>query len=147
MRYFALKLSVVFFACLSIVLSGVKQGSIGGKRLPLDGVPGVVMKNRNNSLYLPGRVILKLMPRTATSLSKSVFGVESVDRVLSRAMGVANAQMFPTASVAQKPGDVDLSLLYTVAYSSPNDPFTLAEELSKLPEVQYAEPWFIYPLG
>ncbi|TSA19020.1 T9SS C-terminal target domain-containing protein [bacterium] len=147
MRYFALKLSVVFFACLSIVLSGVKQGSIGGKRLPLDGVPGVVMKNRNNSLYLPGRVILKLMPRTATSLSKSVFGVGSVDRVLSRAMGVANAQMFPTASVAQKPGDVDLSLLYTVAYSSPNDPFTLAEELSKLPEVQYAEPWFIYPLA
>jgi hypothetical protein len=34
-----------------------------------------------------------------------------------------------------------------VSYSSPNDPFTLAEELSKLPEVQYAEPWFIYPLA
>jgi subtilisin family serine protease len=55
--------------------------------------------------------------------------------------------MFPTAPAAQKPDDVDLSLLYTVAYSSPNDPFTLAEELSRLPEVQYAEPWFIYPLA
>ena len=147
MRHFALKLSVLFFACLCIVLGGAKQGNIIGKRLPLDGVPGVVMKDRNNSHYLPGRVILKLMPRTVTFLSKSVFGVGSVDRVLSRAMGVSSAQMFPTAPAAQKPDDIDLSLLYTVAYSSPNDPFTLAEELSKLPEVQYAEPWFIYPLA
>lgn len=147
MRHFTLKFSVLFFACLCVVLGGAKQGSIVGKRMPLDGVPGVVMKDRNNSHYLPGRVILKLMPRTATSLSKSVFGIGSVDRVLSRAMGVVNAQMFPVVLAPQKPGDVDLSLLYTVAYSSPNDPFTLAEELSKLPEVQYAEPWFIYPLA
>lgn len=147
MRHFTLKLSVLFFACLCVVLGGAKQGSLAGKRLPLDGVPGVVMKDRNNSHYLPGRVILKLMPRTLTSLSKSVFGIGSVDRVLSRAMGVICAQMFPITPVAQKPDDVDLSLLYTVAYSSPNDPFSLAEELSKLPEVQYAEPWFIYPLA
>ena len=30
----------------------------------------IVMKNRQNSLYLPNRVIVKLMPQTTTSLSK-----------------------------------------------------------------------------
>jgi subtilisin family serine protease len=55
--------------------------------------------------------------------------------------------MFPAAPAALRPNDVDLSSMYTVSYTSPNDPFTLAEELSKLPEVQYAEPWFIYPLA
>ncbi len=128
------------------VLGGAKQGTVVVKHLPLDGVPGVVIKNRQNSLCLPNRVIVKLMPRTQASLSKSVFGVESIDRVLSRAMGVDHAQMFASAQVPQRPGDADLSLFYTVTYSSPNDPFSLAEELSKLPDVQYAEPWFIQKL-
>lgn len=147
MRLIALKLSVFVLAFTGLVLGGAKQGSVVVKHLPLDGVPGVVMKNRQNSQCLPNRVIVKLMPRTTASLSKSVFGVESIDRVLSRAMGVDHARMFATASAPQKPGDVDLSLFYTVAYSSPNDPFSLAEELSKLPEVQYAEPWYIQTLA
>jgi serine protease len=147
MRFFTPKLSVFIVVFTSLLLGGAKQGSVVVKHLPLNGVPGVVMKNRQNSLYLPNRVIVKLMPRTTTSLSKSVFGVESIDRVLSRVLGADHAQMFAAASQPQKPGDVDLSLLYTVTYSSPNDPFSLAEELSKLPEVQYAEPWFIQTLA
>ncbi|MGA3244676.1 MAG: S8 family serine peptidase [Bacteroidota bacterium] len=147
MRLLALKLTVLSLAVTCLVFGGAKQGTVVVKHLPLDGVPGVVLKNRQNSLYLPNRVIVKLMPQTTTSLSKSVFGIESIDRVLSRAMGVGYSQMFATASTPQKPGEVDLSLFYTVAYSSPNDPFTLAEELSKLPEVQYAEPWFIQTLS
>ena len=147
MRRFTLRLSVLAIVCTGLLFGGAKQGTAVIKHLPLDGVPGVVMKNRQNSLCLPNRVIVKLMPRTTTSLSKSVFGVESIDRVLSRAMGVDHAQMFATASSPQKPGDVDLSLFYTIAYSSPNDPFSLAEELSRLPEVQYAEPWFVQTLA
>jgi serine protease len=147
MRLFTLKLSVFVFALTGLVLAGAKQGTAIVKHLPLDGVPGVVLKNRQNSLYLPNRVIVKLMPRVTTSLSKSAFGIESIDRILSRALGVDHAPTFAAAPAPQKPGDVDLSLFYTVAYSSPNDPFSLAEELSKLPEVQYAEPWFVQTLA
>jgi serine protease len=146
MRHFTLTIAVFSVVMSGLVLGGAKQGTSTAKRLPLEGVPGVVMKNRQNSLYLPDRVIVKLMPRASSSLSKSLSGIESIDRVLSRAMGVNAAQTFATAAAPQKPGDVDLSLFYTVAYSSPNDPFALAEELSKLPEVQYAEPWFIQKL-
>jgi serine protease len=135
---------------LLVILFGVSHAAFGGaqkglrvtKHLPLDGVPGVVLKNRSNSEYLPGIVVVKLMPQATTSLSKTAFGVASIDRVLSRVLGVSTAQLYPKAT-AKKIGDVDLSQLYAVSYSSPNDPFTISEELSQLPEVQYAEPWFI----
>ncbi len=87
------------------------------------------------------------MPQTVTSLSKSTFGVASVDRILSQALGISTARLFPAATSTQAAGAVDLSFMYVASYSTPNDPFTLAEQLSKLPEVQYAEPWFIYPLA
>jgi len=141
---------LVVFALLVMTITafgGQKQGQHAVKHLPLDGVPGVVLKDRENSQYLPDRVIVKLMPQASSSLSKSAFGIAAVDRILSRISGVSTAKMFPTASAAVRPDDVDLSRMYTVSYSSPNDPFTLAEELSRLPEVQYAEPWFIYPLA
>jgi serine protease len=135
-------LMVVLFCISDAALGGAPKGTRITKHLPLDGVPEVVMKNRSNSEYLPGVVVVKLMPQATTGLSKSSFGVASIDRVLSRVMGVSTAQLFPTAT-AKKTGEVDLSQLFAVHYSSPNDPFTISEELSQLPEVQYAEPWFI----
>ena len=135
-------LLVILFGVSHTAFGGAQKGPRVTKHLPLDGVPGVVLKNRSNSEYLPGIVIVKLMPQAMTSLSKSSFGVTSIDRVLSRVMGVSTAQLYPTAT-AKKTGEVDLSQLYAVHYSSPNDPFTISEELSQLPEVQYAEPWFI----
>jgi serine protease len=146
MRHFTLTIAVLSVLLSGVALGGATLGTTARKHMPLEGVPGVLMKNRQNSLYLPNRVIVKLMPQTTSSLAKSLSGVGAIDRVLSRAMGVSSAQTFATAKAPLTPGDVDLSLFYTVAYSSPNDPFTLAEELSKLPEVQYAEPWFIQKL-
>lgn len=142
--------SLLAFALLALTVAafgGQKQTQQAVKHLPLDGVPGVVLKNRQNSQYLPNRVIVKMMPQAQPSLSKTGFGIAAIDKILSRTAGASAAQLFPAAPAALRPDDVDLSLMYTVSYTSPNDPFTLAEELSRLPEVQYAEPWFIYPLA
>jgi len=147
MRRRLLIVLIGIFALTVSALGGQKSGQRVIKRLPLDGVPAVVMKTRENSQYLPNRVIVKLMPQANPSLSKSALGIASIDRILSRTAGASASQLFPTATATMRPDDVDLSLMYTVSYSSPNDPFSLAEELSKLPEVQYAEPWFIYPLA
>ena len=137
---------LTFLALTIAAFGGQKQGQQTVKRLPLDGVAGVVLKNRENSQYLPNRVIIKLMPQASPSLSKSGFGIAAIDKILSHISGASAVQLFPAAPAALRPDDVDLSLMYTVSYSSPNDPFTLAEQLSRLPDVQYAEPWFIYPL-
>jgi serine protease len=139
-------LCVLFTFCLAFG-EAKKSGRAIIKSLPLDYAPGIVLKNRTNSQYLPDRVIVKLMPQTLTSLSKGAFGIPSIDRVLSYASVTSAKQMFPFQSSPPKTGQVDLSLVYVVTFSSPNDPFTVAEQLSKLPDVQYAEPWFIYPVA
>ena len=139
-------LAALLVVC-SIVLADAPQGSRAVKPLPLDGLTGITLKNRTNSQYMPDRIIVKLMARVPTSLSKSAFGIRSIDQVLSRVSIVSAAPMFPLSVLTLKPIGIDLSLLYEIRFSSPNDPFFLAEELSKLPEVQYAEPSFIYPVA
>jgi len=145
-RHILRSLVPVCFIC-AVALGGAKQETRIAKSLPLDNLPGVVLKNRTNSRYLPDRVIVKLMPRTVVSLSKSAFGVQSIDMVLSRVAGISATAMFSTLAGKHATAAINLSLFYVVTFSSPNDPFSLANELSKLPEVQYAEPWFIYPVA
>lgn len=138
---------ILLFIIHNVVFSGAPQGKVGTKSLPLDGIPNVVLKSRTNSHYLPDRVIVKLMPKASSSLSKSSFGIPSIDRILSKVSVSSVSRMFPTPKAAAKSDEVDLSLFFVVQFSSPNDPFTLAGELSKNQEIQYAEPWFIYPLA
>ncbi|MBI3578153.1 MAG: S8 family serine peptidase, partial [Ignavibacteriales bacterium] len=139
---------VLLMINLALAFGGTQQNAkTVQKSLPLDGVPRVTLKTRANSFYMHDRIIIKMMPRIAHSLSKSAFGVSSIDQALSRVSVVSTQSMFPTTSFKTDKETEDLSLFYFVTFSSPNDPFTLAEELSKLPEVQYAEPWFIYPVS
>jgi len=148
MKQFTLRVLSFILLISCLAFGGAKKGwQVVIKSLPLDNVPGVVLKNRTNSHYLADRVIVKLMPRTMLSLSKGAFGIWSIDRVLSRVSVTSTKQMFPSESSIHKAGQVDLSLIYVLTFSSPNDPFTVAEQLSKLGEVQYAEPWFIYPIA
>ncbi|MBI3189818.1 MAG: S8 family serine peptidase, partial [Ignavibacteriales bacterium] len=42
--------------------------------------------------------------------------------------------------------ETGLSRIYVARYSSPVDAFELAKEVAQLEEVEYAEPWFIYPV-
>jgi len=139
-----IRLLAALLLVFSVVLADAPRQIRPPKPLPLDGLPGVTLKNRTNSQYLPDRVIVKLMPRVPTSLSKSAFGVRSIDQALARVSIVSVAPMFPLPALKQKPVSVDLSLIYEIRFSSPNDPFSLAEELSRVSEVQYAEPSFIY---
>jgi len=135
---------------LGAVVSSSPAGTQGNsglrKSLPLDGVPNVVLKSSDNSSHLPGRVIIKLMPGVGESLSPSGLGISSVDGILSRLSVNAVEGMFPAAMAERGRGNVDLSRFIVVKYSAPVDPFSLASDLSNVPEVQYAEPWFIYPV-
>ena len=117
------------------------------KSLPLDGVPDVVLKSRDNSEYLADCVIVKLMEDANLSPSSGSFGIASIDVVLSTASVSSVKEMFPQGMAGRAAGNADLSRFYVVKYTSPVDPFSLAEQLSSLPEVQYAEPWFIYPVA
>jgi subtilisin family serine protease len=142
-----LRILLLLIITSQLLAAGSKSAKTG-KTLPLDGVFNVQMKSRESSFYLHNRLIVKLMPRQTGSLSKSSFGIPSLDRALSK-VGVTSVQpMFPHVfgSSGETSSNVDLSLIYAVTFSTPHDAFSLAEELSQYPEVLYAEPWFIYPL-
>ena len=142
---FRLVCPAVFLLVLTIAHAGTPARQGKAQRLPLDGIPHIQLKTRENSHFLPDRVIVKLTPRTFSSLSKSSFGISSLDRMLSNIGVESVSRMFPQP--AGKGGSVDLSLFHVVQFSSPHDVFTLAEELTRGPDVEYAEPWFIYPLA
>ncbi|MFH0990891.1 MAG: S8 family serine peptidase [bacterium] len=143
-----LSFMIVFLAL--IMSCGYASGSNAQqhvqKTLPLDRMPGITKRDRTNSLYMHDRIIIKLMPKATTSLSKSLSGIQAIAAILSRVSVTSDRAMFVNPPAVQKKGDVDLSQFYVVQFSSPNDPFALTEELSKLPEVQYAEPWYIATL-
>ena len=138
---FRLVYPAVFLLVLTIAHAGTPARQGKAQRLPLDGIPHIQLKTRENSHFLPDRVIVKLTPRTFSSLSKSSFGISSLDRMLSNIGVESVSRMFPQP--AGKGGSVDLSLFHVVQFSSPHDVFTLAEELTQGPDVEYAEPWFI----
>jgi serine protease len=119
-------------------LASYHSGNNSLKSLPLDGVPGVVLKSREDSQFLPDRVIAKLMPGVEISsviAETEQLGVTSVHR------------LFPDTMIRRNRTDVDISQFYVVSLKAPVDPFFASEELSALPSVQYAEPWFIYPVN
>lgn len=144
---------MMFLACVcSIFLTTAFASVESGKRsirkaLPLDNVPNVVLKSRETSEYLHDRIIVKLMPGVEPMVSQSGFGVEALDDAM-RLLSVMSVElMFPVSMAQRARGDVDLTRFYVVKYTTPIDPFTAVEQLSGLPEVQYAEPWFIYPVN
>src|SRR5689334_13780432 len=117
------------------------------KQLPLDAVPQAVLKSREGSRWLPGKVIVKIEPSRFWSKSAHTFGIPSLDAFVARYGTSTIEPLFPGHAPPAHEGDVDLTKFYVMNFSSPVDAFTVAGELSQLTEVRYAEPWFVYPLA
>jgi subtilisin family serine protease len=141
---------LILFAQVAI---SAGKGILVKKSLPLDRVNGAVVKTPETSQYFPDRIIVKLTSTSGSSKSTSSFGVPAVDKFVQQYSALSVRPLFPnhsapegvsTSSAVQQ---VDLTKFYVLKYSSPIDPFKVAEELSQLPDVQYAEPWFIYPVS
>jgi subtilisin family serine protease len=132
--------------CTSVATGGVQKGMVPGKK-QAQVSPEMIKKSRDNSEYLPDRVIVKLAPSIPSQKSSAGFGLSSLDMFVERYAAQSVARLFPAHAAPERDGLPDLSKYYVVKFSSPVDAFTVAEELSRQPEVQYAEPWFIYPVN
>lgn len=137
---------VVYLTLAGIIMAAEKRG-VKNERLPLDGLASVALKSPQNSNYLPDRIIVKLSSSTRSTRELGVFGVPGLDEFVQRYRATSIDQMFPHHASPGAKGAVDLSEFYVLKYSSPINAFEVARELSQLPEVQYAEPWFIYPVS
>ncbi len=143
-RLFCGLMAVVILTCSAV---GNTKLAKSKKSLPLDNIPNVVLKSPENSKYLPGRVIVKLNSSPQSSQISGVSGLPNLDRLMQQVQATSIQRMFPRHAAPAKAGEVDLTKFYVLEYSSPMDAFTISKELSQLPEVQYAEPWFIYSVN
>jgi len=107
--------------------------------------PGAVPKTPENSFTLPDRIIVKMAPGvfSATTAPPADLG----GRVGSNLQVRRTDRMFPGAAGARAGADDALSRFYVIQYDAPVNPFAAAEEVSRAAGVEYAEPWFIYPIS
>lgn len=138
-----MKFFVSFILFFSVVIPGysaVSSGKSPGRNPVSNGFPS---KTAENSHILTDRVIVKV--RQSEGLGKGTAVVSASLDMFLRNFRVQSIQpMFPDVSGSD--GGVNLSAFYVATYSSPMDPFSLSKEIAAHPDVEYAEPWFIYPV-
>lgn len=142
-RFFLVFVLIIVFSVHDL-LGGEAAQVKQKKQSSLVTISGFQPKTREQSLYLHDRVIVKMAPQPEGFQKRSPQTIAALSTILSRISVSAVQEMFPPERSASKLSTVDLSLFYVIQFSSPQDPFTLAEDLSKIPEIEYAEPWFIY---
>jgi serine protease len=104
-------------------------------------------KTRENSYFLAGRVIIKFKEQLPAVKMAATTGIHRLDKILSKYSITSIEKIFQDKTSPAEDGKIDLSKFYVITYTSPYDPFTVAEELSYQADIEYAEPWFIYPVN
>jgi hypothetical protein len=108
--------------------------------------PDRVVPPRDARLTLPGVVIVKLREPAQLARPAKATGVSRVDAILRQQRVADVGPVAPHLRAPSKPGGTDLRGIWVVHYVSGADPRRVAEQLAALPEVEYAEPQFCYPL-
>ncbi|HZY09542.1 MAG TPA: hypothetical protein VFF29_00155, partial [Bacteroidota bacterium] len=141
---------VMFFGMIFLVLNNLsfsrEKYHLQKKTLPLDRVPNVAMKTSHNSRYVHNQVIVKLNSSVIPSQVRGKFGAPALDEFVRRYSVQSVARIFPHHKSPSAQSNVDLTKFFILKFNSPMDAFKVAEEISNLPEVQYAEPVFIHSI-
>src|ERR1043166_6905812 len=129
--YRMLSYSVCVFLLLSLLspleADAAAKHALRQKHLPLDRLGSVSMKTPENSLYLPGRVIVKLAPSAGAAKGGRPLRVSGLDAYGRKVSVVSISQVFPDAPGFRK-GNVDLTRFYVLKFFSPVDAFVAAAE-------------------
>jgi subtilisin family serine protease len=94
---------------------------------------GIIKKS--NYIYKSGEVIVKVKQGISQSLLKSSAGGGALPEL-------AKVSVSKTANTIEN--NAAFENIYTIEYSSPQDPEALAKELAKNPDVIWAEPRYLY---
>ncbi len=123
---------------------GAMKSSAKGKIPSRKNVSASVIKSSATRQYLPGRVIVKLKPNRGLAKAAHSFGVAGLDQFVQRYGVQSVSRVFENHAAPARSGEVDLTRFYVMKYSTPMDAFAVCKELSQQPDVEYADPWYIY---
>ena len=114
------------------------------------GLDNPVLRPGDREAYSQGRVVVKFRNRLPFGGSAKTSGTPEIDAMLQRfavrSITCVSPKAAAAAASAAKPGRVDLSRVYEILYDSGADALDVARELASHPEVEYAEPLFMYKL-
>ena len=138
-----------FRLCLAalFVLLAAPTASAGSPDRPA--TPSTV-QTRGTIDIVPGVVIIKLLPQVQFRSGGSRLGVGSLDALLAR-IGATAVESFSSVpeSAFRKAArrQYHYDRMVRVRYTSGDDPQLLATEIARDPQVEYAEPFFVYPVN
>ena len=96
---------------------------------------------------VPNLVIVKMRPQSTFTTGGDRLGIASIDHILQR-IGATQVEAFNTrrdASLQKNAGRFHSDRMVKVRYTSADHPATLAHELENDANVEYAEPYYIFP--
>ncbi|MCF8413275.1 MAG: S8 family serine peptidase, partial [Melioribacteraceae bacterium] len=95
--------------------------------------------------YFADRLIIKFNRNNAKSNFGEITLSEKVAKRIA-AFGIYDVKPF-SKNYSKSNTSSNLDLITEAKFSSPMDPFYVSSKLSALPEIDYAEPWFLYELA
>ena len=112
--------------------------------------PSPAAKHGTNTItVVPNLVVIKLRPQVQFTSGGTALGVGSLDALCARigATAVESFSSVPESALRKSTRrGYHFDRLVKVRYTSGDDPTLLALEISRDPNVEYAEPYYIYPL-
>jgi hypothetical protein len=106
-----------------------------------------VLQPGARAAWMPGEVIVKFRSPIAAARTAKTSGVAAVDAVFERCQVTAIERIARRAIPPRKPGLPDMTRVYRVRYAGAADAMEVARQLAALPEIEYAEPRFVYALA
>lgn len=139
---------------LAPVLAGatwlaVAAASVQGANSPYGRAPGLDNPAlRSTQPYVQsGEIIVKFRDRLPQDGAGKASGRPELDALMNRhAVTSIDRLARGRKASAPKPGQPDISRIYSIKYADGTDAMQMAREFSAFPEVEYAEPRFIYQL-
>ena len=104
--------------------------------------------SRSTAQIAPKLLIVKLRQGIAFNAIGGKTGIASFDAVLKRIGATRVLPFHQTAAMSKgimSAAEANLARILKVSFAGADDPVLLAKEISMIPSVEYAEPWYIFP--
>lgn len=141
---FFLVLTILFTISNTCGLHAIASSLAGSKTSRGESYSTVTKRTPQNSSYQSGKVVVKLAAAGVGNGITKGAGFATISTFVQRYGSRSFSQLFTESVISREGRSVDLSRYYILEYASPVDAFVVAEELSSLPEIEFAEPCFAY---
>lgn len=140
------RICAAMLGAASLALAVAPAWAAASKYGRAPGLDNPVLTPGDHRAYAQGRVVVKFRNNLPGDGAAKASGNAAIDAVFQRHAVTSIQTVSKKAGRPSKPGLVDLSRIYDIRYASGADAIEVARELAANPDVEYAEPVFVYEL-